>query len=1395
MQYYSKHYYGYRSVKMSGMSWDLENKPFQIARKTEVEGGERSRETMLRQQGGNEENKIRNTILYQIRTETIHTVEVRGAAQKISKEKNFLRKLNKQGLTENYEEQNERESWIENNLVGDNRKGTPETSAQGNNLEGRERQLWNKLQGLWWRANKYNLFNLIRRETQYIEENINLGKKRRRVSGRSPRKFRLRLIDKMGEEHSVMDTEDPSTKVDRTSLTSETSTTTGLTTEGGSQSTANATANAQQKYKLALDQLLLETALVNLNEGPKNPKVRPLDIPPIKGLLQSPDMEENLMEEDLEELRENKMARISKLTTQTMEWLKKFEENHEVYLRQSPGGLEMTAKLVEAITGFNEEVVLEQKSDYWQSLVPILIRMVMTIKDMADRQNATATNLANCISTVTRSFELINEQLVLMSGSRVEIQHEPEILRRDYDQLDVNDKATFNIPALSIGRDAIQNDPLCLSTLCAEFTLPGLTQEQVRHLESENFRQEVMKDRKCFCIDQALLYRKAAIYEHDKGYDTISRLRPGTESATWLGRGGLNIGKHTKEKDEMYHAEALQIVIKQTHRIIVQDDALRRHICAAVLHVYHSVPEIGEPIKMDEEKLSRLLRVAYCGTKGEYYTTGWLKGDAQHKLENEWRGENALGSAIRKRILLSWKGFIEWYNTLVEIDELMVIRTVFEQAKLLANIWSVSGNNFAETKIRVQTMGWGKCGSLPTELKKEMARGRRSDRREEEFRMNTSIASGEERTFPTVTSDRSAGRTMSYKSDAEGPQKKSLRKDSAGGSSDNIMSEGQISQSHGGHEGGRGGFQDFYNPDRGAQGYSDPRPPPPVQPPRWDMYRGRAYHPTTRRWEYGQSVQMGGAVGGVGGYMPPNVPSRFVTPIMPPPGQTQPGSFNTMGRGGGRQRFRGQGKGVIGNYGTNWGNIGYVEFQEFGEDKDPHSRESSLSSGSISASSDERKRIFAKSMNAAVKQSGNETDKSHRQELPRPRSSTPNREPGATLPGNVTQQKKKEMGPKQEKYTAYKVPVNLDNMLMVADKTHAHEKAYFNSVDEGHTVNITRCNDWKATPYTDLRFGNMGRKHCDPEVIEIMHPDAHRIKTWKGPRIRTSPFHPRRIEEFKHVPVPYNFSFRYLGLDEYLSEIKNAGVSWPIVEMGYIGDSTIIRLRQWTQCWSTSHRNTEGAIRFAPNEAHHFAPSKNLYALTDFQLESQFKECDIIVIKPQIDLFETWFYLSNTIHERESLESIILDIRYLIEMIRAKNATASIIVVGMNPVNIPGKLPARLEKDVMAVDFSVKVDILLQDMVNDKYDCSLISVVNQCLLAGICEKPFFDTLHMGPMVNMVISREIYTQIHNISLCRIRKGLPVNVPPFRTPVQGAPLSSIMDSLDNDQKKYIEIYKLN
>ncbi len=180
--------------------------------------------------------------------------------------------------------------------------------------------------------------------------------------------------------------------------------------------------------------------------------------------------------------------------------------------------------------------------------------------------------------------------------------------------------------------------------------------------------------------------------------------------------------------------------------------------------------------------------------------------------------------------------------------------------------------------------------------------------------------------------------------------------------------------------------------------------------------------------------------------------------------------------------------------------------------------------------------------------------------------------------------------------------------------------------------------------------------------------------------------------------------------------------TWPVVNMGFIGDSTIIRLREWLSCWPKSHVNTPGAIRLSPIEAHHFKPSTNLYTLTDFALEEGFRGCDIVIIKTQIDLFETWISLSNTNDVGEALQSIILDIRFLIKMIRQKNTTASIIIEGMNPVNIRLLVPKIVETDAMATDFAASADVLMQDLVRDSYDCSFISVVEVAKTAGICER-------------------------------------------------------------------------
>ncbi|MCP3661994.1 MAG: hypothetical protein GY696_05770 [Gammaproteobacteria bacterium] len=302
-------------------------------------------------------------------------------------------------------------------------------------------------------------------------------------------------------------------------------------------------------------------------------------------------------------------------------------------------------------------------------------------------------------------------------------------------------------------------------------------------------------------------------------------------------------------------------------------------------------------------------------------------------------------------------------------------------------------------------------------------------------------------------------------------------------------------------------------------------------------------------------------------------------------------------------------------------------------------------------------------------------------------------------------------------------------------------KSYQNTYDLSHAVNVDRCTQWKGEMERDDRTG-VGQPHKSAVPKEKLIKGAVRVTTWKGDRVQAHPHYPRRPDNYEHIFVPANFSFRYKGLDQYMAELCEMGNYSPEIMVGYIGDSTIAKLRQWLLCWETSHRPTQGAIKFMRDDARHFKSGRNLYGLTDFELEHDFEGCDIVVIKTQIDLYEAWYYFAGTDYELDAATSIILDLQYLIDMVRRRNNTTHIIVLGMNPINIRLPVPQNVENDVKAVDFATKMDVLIKDLVRSKYDCSFMSIIDSCMTAEICERPFFDTLHMGPIVNMVISRDI-----------------------------------------------------
>ncbi len=70
------------------------------------------------------------------------------------------------------------------------------------------------------------------------------------------------------------------------------------------------------------------------------------------------------------------------------------------------------------------------------------------------------------------------------------------------------------------------------------------------------------------------------------------------------------------------------------------------------------------------------------------------------------------------------------------------------------------------------------------------------------------------------------------------------------------------------------------------------------------------------------------------------------------------------------------------------------------------------------------------------------------------------------------------------------------------------------------------------------------------------------------------------------------------------------------------------------------------------------------------------------------------------------------------------SGTTHIIVLGMNPVNIRLPVPQNVENDIKAVDFATKMDVLIKDLVRSKYDCSFLSIIDSCMTADVCERPF-----------------------------------------------------------------------
>ncbi len=352
--------------------------------------------------------------------------------------------------------------------------------------------------------------------------------------------------------------------------------------------------------------------------------------------------------------------------------------------------------------------------------------------------------------------------------------------------------------------------------------------------------------------------------------------------------------------------------------------------------------------------------------------------------------------------------------------------------------------------------------------------------------------------------------------------------------------------------------------------------------------------------------------------------------------------------------------------------------------------------------------------------------------------------------------------------TGIRPQVDLGKMLIVETDSTSTLIGYDNAFDPTmQMIKIQRTDQWKQPMDRDFRISGTTKLNTDPIPQRKLTKNVIEVDTFKGIRYMSEVCIAQKPINFANIAIPKYFSFRYEGLDEFFTEFEGEQILETTLSIGYIGDSTMAKLRQWLVCWQEAHQRNPAAIKFTDSEsdAQHLKSGIKLYDLTNHKLEDRFRKVDIVIIKTQIDFFETWYYLEGTEFEGEAIKHIICDIRYIIMRIREINNTASIIILGMNPVNIKLPVPENVRDDHMALDFVLKTDALLTDMVADQYDCSFLSIYNITQNVDLCKKPFFDTLHMGPVVNMVVARDIYAQIHNIALQRMRGAFQYTSPHF------------------------------
>ncbi len=105
-------------------------------------------------------------------------------------------------------------------------------------------------------------------------------------------------------------------------------------------------------------------------------------------------------------------------------------------------------------------------------------------------------------------------------------------------------------------------------------------------------------------------------------------------------------------------------------------------------------------------------------------------------------------------------------------------------------------------------------------------------------------------------------------------------------------------------------------------------------------------------------------------------------------------------------------------------------------------------------------------------------------------------------------------------------------------------------------------------------------------------------------------------------------------------------------------------------------------------------------------------------------------------------------------------------------------------------EFAARADKILEDMIRTQYDCSFLSMVRPLKEWKLYEKPYYARPHMGPIANMIISREVYVRMHEIVAYKVKNDMDIRIPPFSMNRRGG---VARQPLRRSQENYLKTYK--